>query len=814
MSIDFQGIRQSHPIADTVGRYIELKRQGGEYRARCPFHNDGNPSFYVVPKKDKAFCMACGWHGDVIDFIAEFESVDSIEAARRLGGDELPNERPALPELPPDEADEWTAILPAPDDAPAYDPAQTYNPRRGRAVNWKRSMTRCDAYRVAGGRVLGYVVRMDVEGQKLTPTVVWARHRDGRECWASVKFPSPRPLQGLDALADRLDAPVLVVSGEKCREAAAATFPSFVSVTWPGGDQNVLRANWTPLHGRRVTLWPDADASGSDACQKLAAALYGKASEIRVIDPTGQPKGWDVADALADGMTRADLVEWIKPRVSAWHPEEPEPEPTKRVNGHHVDMPGEPVVDPPVAEARAGGDEPLETGGGGLSEVSPPGERLDYAHSDAPSATPRRPRANGKAIEGELISHPSRPPDAHYSTGQTWSELGLELSSNGVPVPNISNASAVLEGHSQCRGRFWYDEFLQRVMSTWNTGDEPREWSDGDDVLLTRWMQRALKLGKLSVSTVRDAVTAVALTERRNECREWLEALNWDGTERLASLLPIAFGTEASPYTAAVGRCWLVSMVARVIDPGCKVDTMPVFEGDQGARKSTAMKAMVGKRWFAEASESPTSKDFYQVLQGKMLVEIAEMDTFSRAEVHTIKRVISCQVDRYRSPYGRRAEDHPRTSVFAGTTNKDDWNRDETGARRFWPVACAAVDVEWLEANRTQLFAEAMARFDAGEPWWDVPNDAAKAEQEARRATDEWELVIDRWLAGRYEVTIGDVLLGALKLDADKWDKPAQMRAATALRVLGWKRATVRRGNRIQKLWQLDGGNGGNEIPL
>lgn len=339
MSIDFQGIRQSHPIADTVGRYIELKRQGGEYRARCPFHNDGNPSFYVVPKKDKAFCMSCGWHGDVVDFIAEFESVDTVEAARRLNGGELPDERPALPPVTNDEDGEWRAVLPAPDDAPAYDPAKTYNPRRGRVVNWKRSLARCDAYRDAAGRILGYVVRLEVDGQKLTPTVVWARHADGRECWASVKFPSPRPLQGLDDLARRPDAAVLVVSGEKCREAAAATFPGFVAVTWPGGDHNVLRANWQPLNGRRVTIWPDADASGMDAAQKLAQALYGHAAEVRVIDPSGQPKGWDVADALADGMTRASLIEWIKPRVSTWRPDEPDPEPTKRVNGHHVELP-------------------------------------------------------------------------------------------------------------------------------------------------------------------------------------------------------------------------------------------------------------------------------------------------------------------------------------------------------------------------------------------------------------------------------------------------------------------------------------------
>jgi putative DNA primase/helicase len=222
------------------------------------------------------------------------------------------------------------------------------------------------------------------------------------------------------------------------------------------------------------------------------------------------------------------------------------------------------------------------------------------------------------------------------------------------------------------------------------------------------------------------------------------------------------------------------------------------------------MQTLVGARWFAEASESPTSKDFYQVLTGKLLVEIAELDAFSKAEVNTIKRVVTCRVDRYRAPYGRRAEDHPRACVFAGTTNRDDWNRDETGARRFWPVACAAVDVEWLARQREQLFAEAVELYEAGASWWDVPKEDAQREQEARRAADEWEEVIADWTVGKWEVTVGDVLQHALEVAPERWDKAMQMRVANCLRVLGWKRETVRKGGKVLKAWAR-GGNGGND---
>lgn len=325
--IDFSAIRDANPIADTINRYIELTRRGGEYVARCPFHNDSRPSFYVVPSKAKAFCMSCGWHGDVIDFVAEFEKVETADAVRRLNGGDLPVDRPTLPALPPDEAGDWTPIMPAPADAPPMDLASIWNPRRGQVVNWKRIATRADAYRSADGGILGYVVRLEIDGSKLTPTVTFCRHRDGRTAWASVKFPNPRPLQGQDDLARRPEAVALVVSGEKCQADAARYLPGFAAVTWPGGDQNVLRADWRPLHGRRVTIWPDADASGMEAAQRLAAALYGHAAEIRIVDPTGQPEGWDIADGVAEGMDTAALRQWASARVRAWSPDgQPYPE--------------------------------------------------------------------------------------------------------------------------------------------------------------------------------------------------------------------------------------------------------------------------------------------------------------------------------------------------------------------------------------------------------------------------------------------------------------------------------------------------------
>jgi len=259
------------------------------------------------------------------------------EAARRLGGEpearQLPASRPALPELPPDDAEAWTPVLPAPAHAPDYDPALTFNPRShdrrtntfGRVVDWSRIMTRRDSYRSADGRILGYVVRLEIDGQKLTPTVTWCRHEDGREAWCSAKFPDPRPLQGLDALAARPDAPVLVVEGEKSRDAAAGALGGFVAVTWPGGTNNIDKADWTPLETRSsVTLWPDADRPGRDAMVKLAARLHAAGVPVRIVDTTDLEtefgEGADIADMVAARWTAAQIVAWARPRASVYAP--------------------------------------------------------------------------------------------------------------------------------------------------------------------------------------------------------------------------------------------------------------------------------------------------------------------------------------------------------------------------------------------------------------------------------------------------------------------------------------------------------------
>ncbi len=379
-----------------------------------------------------------------------------------------------------------------------------------------------------------------------------------------------------------------------------------------------------------------------------------------------------------------------------------------------------------------------------------------------------------------------------------WEELGLAVTDKGAVLMNLDNVVRAIEADPTIRGHIWYDEFLDSIVTDWQ--GPQRKWKDADDVKLALYMQRHVGLHRIGVQTCHDAALVAAFHDTRNECKEWLQSRQWDGVPRVGHLMAEGFGADDNPYTEAVGRCWCISMVARVFHPGCKVDTVPVLEGSQGAGKSSGL-AILGGKWFVEGHESVMTKDFFGVLQGHMLVEISEMHSFSRAEVERIKGIISCQVDRYRKAYGRNTEDHPRQTVLVCTTNRDDWQKDDTGARRFWPVRCGQVDHEWLRRNRDQLFAEAVRLYLDGVSWWDVPNDRQQEEVEDRRDADSWEPVVQQWLEGRTRMFMHDLLSDCLKIEIGRHDQMIQKRVGRILRVLGWQRKTVRDSGRISKAW-------------
>jgi predicted P-loop ATPase len=276
--------------------------------------------------------------------------------------------------------------------------------------------------------------------------------------------------------------------------------------------------------------------------------------------------------------------------------------------------------------------------------------------------------------------------------------------------------------------------------------------------------------------------------------RDYLKALKYDGVPRLDTWLATYLGTEATPYTRAIGRMFLSSMVARIFRPGCKADYMMVLEGSQGALKSSACN-ILGGIWFSDAMpDVNVGNDAQQHLRGKWLIEVAEMHAMNRADTTLLKAFITRTTERYRPSHGRLEFIEPRQCVFIGTTNRDVYLRDETGGRRFWPVKCGRVDIAALAADRDQLFAEAEHLYQAGEPWWpskDLEREIIQPQQASRYEADVWEEKIVTFITGRSDVTIGEVAHGALGLMTARLGTAEQRRIAAALDNLGWERGKV-----------------------
>src|SRR5262249_42604988 len=150
---------------------------------------------------------------------------------------------------------------------------------------------------------------------------------------------------------------------------------------------------------------------------------------------------------------------------------------------------------------------------------------------------------------------------------------------------------------------------------------------------------------------------------------------------------------------------FLISAVARIYEPGCQADHIIILESDQGEGKSTALRIM-GDPFFTDDLAELGTKDASLATAGVWIIELSELDAMTRADRSRIKSFVSRRVDRYRPVYGRRLVETKRQCVFAGSVNDSEYLKDDTGARRFWPVRCGRIDLDGIRRDKDQLWAE------------------------------------------------------------------------------------------------------------
>ena len=372
------------------------------------------------------------------------------------------------------------------------------------------------------------------------------------------------------------------------------------------------------------------------------------------------------------------------------------------------------------------------------------------------------------------------------------------MNKQGNVYPVLANAIAALRYAPEWKGVLAFNDFELTPMmmraAPWGLSTAGHSWTDQEDRLAADWLQRNGIL--VDVNTAAQAAQTVAKDHCFHPVRSYLESVKWDGVERLERWLSTYLGVGDTSYSRAIGSRWLISAVARIYRPGVKADCCLILEGPQGIKKSTALKTLAGP-YFTDELADLGSKDSALQTRGVWIIELSELDTLSRSEVSRIKAFMSRTTDRFRPPYGKRLIESPRQCVFAGTVNHSTYLRDDTGARRFWPVLCGSIDVEQLARDRDQLSAEAKARFDQGAVWWLETAElvtAASQEQANRFETDPWEELIARWIDSRDSASVSEVLSCCLDKPRAQWAQGDKNRVARCFRNLGWERYRERAG--------------------
>jgi putative DNA primase/helicase len=375
----------------------------------------------------------------------------------------------------------------------------------------------------------------------------------------------------------------------------------------------------------------------------------------------------------------------------------------------------------------------------------------------------------------------------------------LRQTKHGV-TKDPANAALILTNDPAWQG-LKFDRFTGREVASRlpNIPGMPEVTTpDGLELHAAQWL--ALEYGQtFPLESVRGAIAAAARTRPYHQVWSYLAGLEWDGQKRISGWLATYLGAQDSPTVQAIGRMWLISAVARAHKPGAKVDHMLVLEGDQGARKTTALEALCGEAWFQPELGDLRNKDSVVTLQGRWIVCMDELHALRSVDVIELaKNYLTRTVDKYRPPYGRHTVEQPRSCVFAGTTNADSYLSDPTGNRRFWPVKVGQthkVDLDAIRADRAQLWAEAKEAYRSGEQWWPTKElqDSLTELTEERTHGDTWLPIIQNDIRGREFTTVG-LCLDAVGVKLADQKHGEQIRVAKLLTKLGWERYRAREG--------------------
>lgn len=301
---------------------------------------------------------------------------------------------------------------------------------------------------------------------------------------------------------------------------------------------------------------------------------------------------------------------------------------------------------------------------------------------------------------------------------------------------------------------------------------------------------------KFAVEDIDRALAHIASSNRYHPVQNYLRGLKWNGEDWIDWLCTDVLGIrEPSPIELAMMRRWLISSVARAMKPGCKVDTVLILAGGQGAKKSTFFELLAGEGWFCDSSFDPSTKDGQDAMAGHWIYEWPELESMQRARSqNSVKAFLSSRSDTFRPPYGKHRITRPRTCVIVGTSNDDDFLTDRTGNRRYWPIHIGNnIDLAALKSERDQVWAQAFHLYQQREQWWLTPSEEhdLTGQQSEFEASTSWDTLVAQFLSARLfmqSIALHEVMSEALRIELRDQKGNNEVLAAAAMKKAGWQK--------------------------
>lgn len=425
-------------------------------------------------------------------------------------------------------------------------------------------------------------------------------------------------------------------------------------------------------------------------------------------------------------------------------------------------------------------------------------------------------RSNGLAIDANAFSDLTAPPKA----GDPPELPPFVRERSGVILATVDNAVKAVGRPDLCGLRIGHDEFRDEITVARPNTNEWRPMTDADVVQLRIALER-MRFKTAPKDLVRDAVVLVATQNKYDSAQLWLSSLVWDGVPRVESFLQSYLGCKDTPYTRAVSLYTWTALAGRVVQPGVKADMVPIFEGAQGIKKSSAIEAMSpDPEFFVEIDLAEKEDDTVRKLRGALIAEIAELSGLHTRDLEGIKKFVARKTEKWVPKYKEFPSTFKRRLIFIGTTNRTEILADDTGNRRWLPLHVEAADVEAITRDCCQLWAEGKILFEgklpsihAGGVAWREAEKLANAEHGAYAMNDAWDERVNAWLEAPNELIPGavlngetlfstsDVLAGAVGLIGKEMNRAVSNRICTILRGFGYEHKLVRKNGCVLRVW-------------